>query len=164
MYNAISQQKTKDMDRIKRTEGALSWLVLVSEFGHVFCCVLPSVFSILSVMVGMGLIGAMPLWIASFHDLMHGWEIPIITFAGVVVLMGWALHYISVKIDCHDTGCGHGPCGKKKKKASKVLMVATALFLINIAVYFTVHVGMDKNFSYESAQSEHGHDGHGHEH
>ena len=56
------------------------------------------------------------------------------------------------------------PTSKKKKKASKVLMVATALFLINIAVYFTVHVGMDKNFSYESAQSEHGHDGHGHEH
>lgn len=151
-----------DMDNIKKTQGVLSWLVLVSEFGHVFCCVLPSVFSILSIMVGMGLIGAMPLWLASWHEIMHGWEIPIITFAGVVVAMGWLLHYISIKIDCHDTGCGHGPCGPKKKKASKVLMVATALFLINIVVYLSVHIGMDEGFSSTPAVSQQVHDDHGH--
>ncbi|MDH5723368.1 MAG: hypothetical protein OEY94_08625 [Alphaproteobacteria bacterium] len=151
------------MQNIKKAQGALSWLVLVSEFGHVFCCVLPSVFSILSIMVGMGLVGAMPIWMMSWHEAMHGFELPIIVFAGVVVAMGWILHVISVKIDCHDTGCGHGPCGPKKKKASKVLMIASVLFLINIAVYLSVHIGMDKGFSFSPLITEAGiEDGHGH--
>ncbi len=153
------------MQNIKKAQGTLSWIVVVSELGHVFCCVLPSLFSILSIMIGMGLIGGMPLWVMSWHDAMHDWEIPIITMAGSVVALGWLLHYISIRIDCHETGCGHGPCTPKKKSAGKLLKIATVLFLANVLIYFTVHIEMDKKFKLSSTPIEQQIDhGHSHDH
>ena len=128
------------MSQIRKVQGFFSWVVILSEVSHVFCCVLPSAFSILTLMVGLGMIGVTPLWMESMHEVMHGWEIPLITFSGVIVLMGWGIHHIAKKIDCHDTGCAHGGCKPKKKNALKILKIATALFVINVVIYVTVHM------------------------
>ncbi len=127
------------MTQIKRVQGIFSWVVVLSEVSHVFCCVLPSIFSVLTVFVGMGVIGVMPVWMESTHHAMHDWEIPLIGMSAFILVLGWLLHFISKRIDCHDTGCGHGPCGTKKNKTARVLKIATFLFVINVVIYLSVH-------------------------
>ncbi|MGH1403311.1 MAG: hypothetical protein ACRBDL_03640 [Alphaproteobacteria bacterium] len=146
---------------MKRIQNAFSWVVVASEVSHVFCCVLPSVFTVISVLIGMGMIGVMPLWIETIHHTMHEWELPIIITSGVVLILGWAIHVISQKLDCHDTGCAHGSCKPKKNRASKVLKIATFLFLMNIAIYFSIHYGQGQTDSNQPV-AEHHHHGHSH--
>lgn len=129
----------KDM-QVKRLQGIFSWVVVLSEMSHVFCCVLPSIFSLLTIMVGLGVMGAVPLWMSGTHEVMHAWEVPIMVMSGVILVLGWSLHVISKKMDCHNTGCGHEPCGPKKKNTGRVLRIATFLFAINILVYVSVHL------------------------
>lgn len=126
--------------QVRKVQGVFSWVVIASEISHVFCCVLPTIFSVLTFLVGMGVIGFMPFGLQHFHDLMHGYEIPLMMMSGAVVLIGWGLHILAERIDCHDTGCGHGKCSPKKKRAVVILKIATALFLINVAIYLGVHV------------------------
>jgi hypothetical protein len=95
----------------------------------------------LSVLMTMGLMSAMPSWMNDVHEVMHGWEMPIITMSGVVLALSWGLHLISKRMDCHDTGCVHEPCEPKKNKNATILKIATALFVINISVYSFVHMG-----------------------
>lgn len=129
--------------QMKRLQGFFSWFVVLSEVSHVFCCVLPSIFSVLTILVGMGILGATPVWMDGAHDAIHAWEVPIITMSGVVLALGWGLHAISKRIDCHDTGCGHEPCGPKKKNTAKILRIATFLFVINMLVYVSVHISQE---------------------
>ncbi len=117
--------------------------IVASEASHVFCCVLPTVFSALSVLAGLGMISAMPGWMVEIHELLHGWEVPMIIVSAIVLMLGWSLHWYSKKIDCHDHGCGHGPCDTKKDRAHLILKIATALFLVNVLVYVVLHRGMD---------------------
>lgn len=125
------------MHRIKH---GLSWAIILSETSHVFCCVLPTVVSILSLLAGVGLVSALPAGLLAFHEALHHWEIPLIAFSGIVLALGWGLHVISMRIDCHDTGCGHGPCAPQKNSATTVLKIATALFAINTLVYLIFHL------------------------
>ncbi|MCB1784421.1 MAG: hypothetical protein KDI13_10560 [Alphaproteobacteria bacterium] len=141
---------------IRRVQGAFNWIILLSEASHVFCCVLPSLFSILSMMAGLGMIGVMPVWLISIHEMLHGWEVPMIAMSAAVLLLGWTLHYISYRMDCHSTGCVHEPCGPKKKNAAFILKVATILFLANILVYFVFHRGMDKDFRIHAREAHTG--------
>lgn len=127
------------MTQIKRVQGIFSWVVVLSEVSHVFCCVLPSLLSVLTIFVGMGIIGVMPVWMESTHHVMHDWEIPLIGMSAFILVLGWGLHFISKRIGCHDTGCGHGPCGTKKNKTAKTLKIATFLFVINVVIYLSVH-------------------------
>lgn len=117
--------------------------IIASEASHVFCCVLPTVFSALSLLAGLGMVSAMPGWMVSIHKLLHGWEVPMILASAVVLALGWGLYWYSQKIDCHDHGCGHGPCEPKKDRTNLILKIATVLFFINITVYGVLHRGMD---------------------
>lgn len=117
--------------------------IIASELSHVFCCVLPTIFSVLSLMVGFGMIGAVPGWMVDFHSFMHGWELPLIAFSGVVIAFGWGLDWYANKVDCHDTGCAHPPCDSQKKRAHFILKAATILFVVNVAIYGVLHRGMD---------------------
>jgi len=127
--------------QVNRLQGVFSWFVVLSELSHVFCCVLPSVFTMLTMLMTMGVMSAMPSWMNDVHNVMHGWEIPIITASGVVLALSWGVHLISKRIDCHDTGCVHEPCEPKKDKNALILRIATVLFVINISVYSFVHRG-----------------------
>ncbi len=143
---------------MKRVQNIFSWVAVASEVSHVFCCVLPSVFTLMTVLVSMGMIGVMPLWLDDLHHTMHDYEIPLIAFSAAVLFIGWGLHFISNKIDCHDTGCGHGPCAPKKKKAGKVLKIATILFVINVCIYGGIH------YTHKPAEAHAHHEDHGHDH
>ena len=49
----------KGYTSMEKRRKAVFWAVLLSETSHLFCCVLPSVFSVLSLLVGVGMISNM---------------------------------------------------------------------------------------------------------
>ncbi|MCB1530794.1 MAG: hypothetical protein H6853_06495 [Rhodospirillales bacterium] len=126
------------MQRIKKP---LLYTLVLTEMSHLFCCVLPTVFSIVSLFVGLGLVGAMPPFLYKMHEMIHAWEIPLISFSGAVVALGWVIDAVSARMDCHDTGCEHGPCTPQKRKAHIVLKAATVLFVFNVLIYGVFHYG-----------------------
>jgi hypothetical protein len=118
--------------------------LLVSETSHIFCCVLPTVFSIVSLLSGIGIISALPAGWMHFHDLLHHYEVPMIMFSAMVLALGWGLHYYTEHMGPHEQHkhCCDGHCGttpQKKNKIHVVLKIATVLFVINVAVYFLFH-------------------------
>lgn len=124
---------------MQKIQNFIYWACVGSEISHIFCCGLPMVFSVMSLASGLGLMAAMPASLEFLHHAIHDYEIPMIMMSGLVILMGWALHYVAYRIDCRSTGCAHGPCAPKKKRSSKVLMVATGLFIFNVSGYFLIH-------------------------
>ncbi|MCB1680685.1 MAG: hypothetical protein H6858_00155 [Rhodospirillales bacterium] len=128
--------------QIRKVQGLLNGVVILSEASHIFCCVLPTLFSVMSILVGLGVAGAMPLWLSGIHDMIHVWEVPIIMTSAAVLLIGWSVHYLSRKMDCHDTGCHHPPCEPQKKSAVVILKIATLLFIGNITVFLIFHKGL----------------------
>lgn len=137
--------------------------VLASEISHIFCCVLPILFSLFSLMAGAGMIGALPPVFEQVHAFMHGWEVPMIITSAVIMAMGWGVYYLSKKLDCHDTGCGHGPCEPRKEKAHVILKIASLLFLINVSVYVFLHKPMENGQVTVIMEKEHGAHAHHHE-
>jgi hypothetical protein len=123
----------------ERVQKTLTWALVASEASHVFCCVLPTIFSVLSLFVGIGLIASMPGIMVHIHDFIHRWEMPIICVSGLILMAGWGLNYYGRKVDCHDHGCCHGACAPKKSKAHLILITATVLFAFNLSVYLLAH-------------------------
>ncbi len=144
---------------MQRLQTFINWACVTSEISHVFCCALPTVFSLMGLMAGLGVIAAVPTEFMFIHEAMHDYEMPIIIASGLIILMGWGLHYIAYRIDCRSTGCVHEPCAPKKKRSGKVLMIATVLFLLNVTIYSLVHTPADKAVAVETHL---GHDQHGH--
>ena len=120
------------MSQSDKAQSIFSWVVLASGLSHLFCCVLPVVFSLITLAIGLG---TAPLWIEGLHDAMHGWEKPLLIFSGVMVALGWGVHVIATKINCRDTCCEQTDCQPKKNKAHKILKIATLLFVFNVAVF-----------------------------
>ena len=145
------------MKKIQNIQKWLTRVIIASEASHIFCCVLPTVFSIASLLAGLGMISAMPGWLDGVHGVMHDWEVPMIIMAAVVIALGWGLHWLSLKLDTHSEHCHHGGCDSKKKSknANLILKIATVLFLVNVSVYFGLHRGHDA--AMEAAHHEHAH-------
>jgi hypothetical protein len=128
------------MEKYKNT--VLTAIVL-SEASHIFCCVLPTVFSIVSLLSGIGIISALPLGWVHIHDMLHHYEVPMIALSGLVLALGWGLHWytehmMTDQTETH-THCCHGPCEPKKNKVHFVLKAATVLFVVNVSIYFIFH-------------------------
>ncbi len=128
------------MERLRKP---LIWTIILSETTHIFCCVLPTLFSLASLLVGAGLIAALPPGLERLHGMVHHYEVPLIIFSGVVIALGWIADWCARRIDCHDTGCCHPPCTPVKSRAHVVLKLASVLFVINVVVYFAFHRGTD---------------------
>lgn len=127
------------MQRIQRFIG---WACVSSEVVHVFCCGLPMVFSLLSLLSGIGLIASMPVGLEFLHHLMHDYEIPMIMVAGFIISIGWGVYYVGRQLDCRvEAGCHHQSCTPKKKRSARILVLATLLFAVNVTMYFTFHHG-----------------------
>ena len=100
------------------------------------------------------------------HNSMHLYEIPVIIFSGAMVALGWIAYMLSREVDCHDTGCGHPPCTPQKTKNSRVLIIATLLFAVNIIIFFGVHrnvMHLDMfrpHVGHDTHESEHLHENH----
>ena len=136
----------------------LGWAVLVSELGHVFCCVLPTVFTVLSFAANIGLIGMAPSWLMALHEHIHHYELPIIAFSGAVLVLGWAALLYSGHVDCHDTGCGHTPCHAGKDKNKIIMIIATVLFTTNFFIYAVIHKNVFHIAAFEHAVEDHDHE------
>lgn len=147
---------------MKRHQKTVFMALILSEGTHIFCCVLPTLFSLFSLLAGLGLVSAMPAGFTHLHDLLHKWEVPMIIFSGVVLAAGWGLYYYSKKIDCHDMGCHHGPCDTKKDKTGLIMKAATILFIVNILVYLVFHRGMGINTPHAEHEHAEHHEGHQH--
>lgn len=128
---------------MERLNKHLFWTIILSETTHIFCCVLPTLFSLASLLAGAGLIAALPPGWQAFHDFMHDYEIPLIIFSGAVIAFGWAVDLYAKRVDCHDTGCCHPPCTPVKRRAHIVLKLATVLFIVNLIIYFVFHRGLE---------------------
>lgn len=141
---------------MRRLQKLLGFGLLASELSHVFCCILPSLFSLATFLVAVGFLSAMPVFFSDAHDALHDWEVPMIIGSAVMVLLGWGIHFYSVVFDCHTTGCQHGSCQPAKRKTSRILVVASALFVVNVCVYMAVHYGGDGLLDvYAVADSKH---------
>lgn len=124
---------------MNRYQGAISWLSITSEVSHFFCCGIPIIFSIVSLLANAGIVASMPLGLDHLHHIMHDYEIPLIAISALIILSGWSLHYVSNRMDCRKTGCAHPPCDKKKIRSTRILQLATLLFAVNLASYFLLH-------------------------
>lgn len=143
---------------MRRYHRHLSIAVLLSEFSHVFCCILPTVFTVLSFAANLGLVSVLPGFILDWHEYIHGYELPIIIGSGAMLALGWLAYLSTRKVDCHDEGCCHPPCEPQKNTNARILQIASVLFLINISIFLFVH----KNILHLSAfqQPETSHAGH----
>ncbi len=124
---------------MERHQNKLFWALVITETSHVFCCVLPTVFSVLGLLTGLGLVSAMPMGLDFIHEFLHRWELPMVMTSGVILVLGWGLYLYSRKIDCHDSGCHHGPCEGIKKRTGLILKIATLLFVANVTIYGAFH-------------------------
>ena len=124
---------------MQRIQSAIYWFCFTSEISHFFCCGLPVIFSLMSLLSSAGLMATMPVGLENVHHAMHDYERPLIAVSFAILMMGWMLHYVAYRIDCRKTGCGHGPCAPKKRRSGKVLIIATILFAVNLASYAALH-------------------------
>jgi hypothetical protein len=127
---------------MQKMQKALFWTIVLSESTHVFCCVLPTLVSVLSLIAGIGALSFLPTFILQIHETLHAYEIPTMVFSGTMLALGWALHFYSEKLDCAtDACCAHEPCAPKKSRTFKIMMFATVLFAFNLVIYFVFHYG-----------------------
>jgi hypothetical protein len=127
---------------MEKLQKATFWTLILSESTHILCCVLPTLVSIISLLSGAGALTYLPNDILRLHDFLHHWEVPMILFSAVTLALGWFLHYLSNRMNCVETAnCCHTPCAPKKTMTFKIMVVATALFIFNVAVYFIFHAG-----------------------
>lgn len=144
----------------------LLWTVLLAESTHIFCCVLPTVITVLAVLASFGTVAQMPVFLLDIHELLHEYEVPVILFSGSVLLVGWGIYALSRQIECQKSHCEPHEtiCAPAKDHTRWVLVAATILFMINITVYVTLHRGSE-DLLRAQAEAAHVHDHHhGHQH
>lgn len=76
--------------------------------------------------------------VEELHEHIHVFEFPLLIFSFIILCLGWGMDFYTHRLHiecCHHTGCEHEPCTPKKKRAHVILIVATLLFLVNLAVY-----------------------------
>lgn len=153
---------------MKKINKGLFWTVVASESIHIFCCVLPTMFSVLSLMAGVGMIATMPGFIDEAHHMIHEYEIPMIIVSGIILVIGWGIYAYSRRMNCSSEGstCCHEPCAPKKDRTRLFMILATCLFVVNVSVYFIFHASTDEDTSHGEQPSAimHDHDHHGHNH
>lgn len=145
--------------RTEKFQRNLAWAVLASETTHVFCCVIPTIVTLISVLASVGVISQVPVFMLDFHEILHHYEIPIIAGSGLMLVLGWVLYAISRRIECQKPHCEphETVCHPQKNNSRTVLLVATIVFAVNVTIYFAVHVGLEHRM-HEQAVAEHVHD------
>ena len=152
--SALTPYKIEGMEKINKS---ILWGVIASETIHVFCCVLPTLFSVFSLLAGMGMIATMPGFIEEAHHMIHNYEVPMIIFSAIILMSGWGLYIYSRQINCRTEGtCSHEPCEPKKDRIKLIMIGATILFVFNVSVYFFAHAQSDAHIEHD-AEHNHNH-------
>lgn len=133
---------------------SLGWAVLVSELGHVFCCVLPTLFTILSFGANVGLIGEAPGFLTVLHEQIHHYEIPIILFSGGMVAVGWVIYIVGLHFVAGHRDCGGFACEKGAVRNRIILIVASFLFAVNVFIFAFVHKNIFNISAFDTSSTE----------
>jgi hypothetical protein len=67
--------------RTKKWQRSIAWSIILAESTHVFCCVLPTVVTVMAVLASFGAMTQMPVFILDLHAALHGYEVPVIIFS-----------------------------------------------------------------------------------
>jgi hypothetical protein len=126
---------------MQKQQAAILWAIILSETSHIFCCVLPTLFSLFSILTNLGMF-VMPGWFISLHEAMHAWEMPIVFASGIILATGWILYWQSAKGECQSGTCAHDKHHPKMKTTRLVLKIASVLFVVNVFVFLVIHRGM----------------------
>ena len=115
------------------------FLSLASLISHFFCCFLPGVISLVTLVT---LTGATVITMEDFGipEYVHQ-EMIYVSF--VVLIVSGLANIVSYKIDCREMGCVHGSCAPKKSKYFKLYAYSVAFFLLNAVIHFTLHTEHD---------------------
>jgi hypothetical protein len=151
--------------RTKKWQRSIAWSIILAESTHVFCCVLPTVVTVMAVLASFGAMTQMPVFILDLHAALHGYEVPVIIFSGAMLVAGWTLHTISRRIECQKPHCEphETVCSGTKDNTRLVLTIASVLFVINVAVYVTLHRGSAELLEAQyTTGSAHDHGDHAH--
>ncbi|QQG35374.1 MAG: hypothetical protein HYS17_07400 [Micavibrio aeruginosavorus] len=116
------------------------WFVLASEVSHLFCCILPTLAAVLSLAVGVGML---PTAFATLHDIIHGYEVPVIIFSAIMLLLGWGAYCMALKTDCHALGHDEHKCHRTTDRSKIILLIGTCLFFVNLTIYFALHAPLN---------------------
>ncbi len=112
------------------------FLSVLSLVSHFFCCFLPGVISVLTLIT---LSGSMVLTMEDFGIPEYVHEEMIFISAAVLLFSG-IINYISWKLDCRAVGgCSHEPCAPKKAKYFKLYAYSVVFFVLNAVIHFSLH-------------------------
>lgn len=126
-------------DRREKMRHVVGWVALVSAFGHIFCCGLPMLMGVFGLLAGFGMFSTLLPGYNALHDALRPYEVHILLFSLAILCVGWGLQLHADHVDCHDSGCHHGPCAPAKRRVHKILWFATFLFLFNAAMMLFMH-------------------------
>ena len=117
--------------------------LILSETTHVFCCVLPTVVTVLSLLASAGAAVPIPLFLLDVHEFLHAYEVPVIIGSGALLGLSWGLYGAARRTNCEKPHCEthEMACPRQKDRTRRVLMIATILFAANVTVYLTLHRG-----------------------
>lgn len=120
------------MSRMTRTANSAMMASLVS---HLLCCGLPAIVNFMALFAGLGTLSAMAPWVGWVHDFLHRFELGLLLVSALALAFGVWAHKTSAKRDCNAVACHHEPCAPKKRQSKIILMIAGALFAINLTTY-----------------------------
>jgi len=120
---------------VQRIAHAAHHANLAALLSHVFCCGLPALMNIIALAVGAGALTAVAPWVGNIHLFMHQFELPLLIFSGLALLVGVVAQWVSARRDCGTQTCGHDSCAPKKQPSRWILMIAALLFLGNLTFY-----------------------------
>lgn len=128
---------------MQKRQKAILWALIASESSHVFCCVLPTLLTLFAVLANLGLF-VMPAAFLAFHDFMHHWELPMVIVSGVILALGWGMHWHALRGEECEHGCAHHTDATHPtvSKTHMILKIATVLFVVNVFVFLFIHRGM----------------------
>lgn len=150
-------------DKLQRN---IALTIIMAESTHIFCCVLPTVVTVLALLSSLGAVTQVPVFMLDLHEILHAYEVPVIVFSGVMLVLGWVMYGVSRQIECQKQHCEphETVCASRKNNTGLILTVASVLFVVNVTVYFTLHRG-SQELLHDQAVTAHAHDSHhGHAH
>lgn len=99
--------------------------IFASVLPHIFCCGLPIVLSVVSLVAPDA---------AHFHIVPHWMEPWIFVISGAMLALSWLM----VARDCH-CDCDHCHGGHSHRTQKIILSLVTVLFVISIALHLAAH-------------------------
>jgi len=141
---------------MQKLQTTIFYSILASELGHVFCCVIPTVLSILTLAASYGMVVTIPGFALSYHNYIHTWEHLIIAISAALLVLGWSLFALNARLQIKHDCCSQTTCNKTRHKSKIIMIIATVLFLVNVSAYFLLH--KDRNtVPVAPAQNHHNH-------